>query len=401
MLLIKPVQIFKKPRLIVFLQSCFFILLFVLIKATHVVTLEQSTHSDFLIEKPVADTYVVSGLEDQSWPTDSKIWIGYSQAGNEFVKRALTKFDLAKIPDQSTITSARLYLFLAGRTPGDLPMSVGVALFPKDWPENITWKQFQNLGGESLISENPIQVGTDFAWYQWDVQALIQRWLSTPKEDRTDYFSIVLIGEVNSGQHERAFWAKDCSDSDCNGNRPRLEIQFSTPTSTPTNTPIPTPTATPTPPFARLTLRNAPTGEVKPNEQIKYTTHYAIGPNEDLNDVKISSTIPNDVKLITTTIKPSKDVTYTGIYAGGIITWTLGNRDRKQEGDVSYTVCRPTAEENKSCTDPIPIDTEAPIIHRGARITWTPKHVSDPGEALSFGARNPPYYLYLPIVAHK
>lgn len=271
-----------------------------------------------------------------------------------------------------------------------------------DTTESISWERQQQLQFTDTNSET-ISVGIDFIEYQWNIQELVQDWANSAS--RTKYLGLMLQGnENNDRRHERSFWSMDCKipDECIESQRPRLELQYDLPptaTPIPTHTPTATPTATPTPPFAQLTLRNDPIGEIEPDEKIKYTVHYQIGPNEDLEDVKISSIVPNDVKLIPNTLESSDKVTYTGIYPGAVITWTLGNRAHNQKDNVSYTVCRPIDEEGKQCTDMSMPVTDTPITNQGAQITWIPNHATDPGEARSSTTRNPPLYIYLPLVS--
>lgn len=359
-----------------------------------------------VVKQPVADTYVASGHSKESFHGEKAVWAGYNKDGYQ-VERTLFKFDLAEIPAGSTIQSAVIFLYLGGTTPNDTPMDVVISRIVNDqgspnWlnepTEALTWERHLLLQPIDVnATTNPVR--TAFIEYQWNLQKLVQDWANS--NPRTTYLGLLLQGnEKDDRRHERSFWSKDCKISnECTENqRPRLELQYALPPATPTPTSVPT--ATPTPPFAQLTLRHAPTGEIKPNQTINYTLHYQIGPNADLAGVKIRSVIPNNVKLLTDTISPSQDVTYTGLYAGALITWTLGSQAHNQEGELSYQVCRPTVVEHKSCTDPVAVVADSPILNDGAQLLWTPKHATDPGSAPSNATLNPALYLYLPFVGN-
>lgn len=206
----------------------------------------------------VADTFVESGHPSEDWGTYKTIWIGYDQAGGYRVERSLLSFDASSIPVGSKIEAATLRLYLAATTPNNPPMAIGAYRVVGSWPENITWSQQVSLPVEDTPVKT-ISVGTGFTWYEWDVLSALQAWVNT--RDTTS-FGLMLKGDENIGQHERAFWSKDCSDSDCGsqpGQRPKLEVRYSlstptltstptvtaTPSATPTRTPTRTPTATP------------------------------------------------------------------------------------------------------------------------------------------------------------
>lgn len=208
---------------------------------------------------PVADTFVASGRPNQNFALDRRLWIGYDQPGGYQVERSLLAFATSAIPTGSRIQSARLHLYLESKTTGDAPLSIGVHRVQSLWNETMTWQGHLGLVVDAAATTS-VSVPATNGWYIWDVTTALQTWSNL--RDTRD-FSLILQSDATSGQHERGFWSKDCSEADCGaapGQRPYLEIAYDlpTPTSTliptPTPTPIATPTATPSGPRLRATL---------------------------------------------------------------------------------------------------------------------------------------------------
>lgn len=296
-----------------------------------------------LSPQPSQDAFVASGRPNQSWPQLRSLWTGYDQVGGYAKERILLQFALSQIPAGSQIHSAKLRLYLSSTTPGDVQMSVLARKISNNWNENVTWNDLGNL----TVSETPAavtEVGTVFDWYEWNLQDILQDWSDNRPSDGR--FSLMLTGNETTGQHERVFWSKDCSDAECGvqpGKRPVLEIDFAPPTPTPTatatHTPTYTPSPTPTPGLKAVVLRNFPAAALGPGDELTYVIQYTNGVLP-LTDFEITNVVPDGVSLIQDSI--SNGGTSNGTMSGSTVHWTLGNLTGNNTGSVSYRVKRPT-----------------------------------------------------------
>jgi len=379
------------------------------------ITAETGLPQTTLEKIPIADTYVASGRPNTapSAPDLKIFWLGLNQTNGLATERALLKFEISiqEIPIGSTIQSARLLLTLSGTTKNDGPLNVTVnRILSEQWSENLTWNAHEGLPITADTSTT-IAVGREFKQYEWNIQKLVQEWAHSP--ERID-LGLRLDGDQTSGDHERNFWAKDCKDSECNvDQRPRVVIQFEapTPTPTPTNPPTATPTVTPTPTFIptalpgvkALLLVAEPTGEIAVTKDLTYTLTYTTNNSgsEALSDVVITDTIPAYTQLVTDTIKASSGFThtYTGYTPGSVITWTLQRSLLDNErGFVSYQISRTATTTNTviATGGQAIMDDEEVIYNDGMDMGWI--YIEKRSYIRSNSTRNPPYYLYLPIV---
>jgi hypothetical protein len=288
-----------------------------------------------------ADAYIASGRPSQSFGSDPTLWVGNNPAEGYRTEESLIKFDLTGIPSGSAITDARLSLYLAARTPNDLPMTISAYRINSDWSENVSW--ISRPTQVDVLPFTSTEVVVQLGWYQWNLTAALQAWVSGPRDIP---FSFVLRSDKTDGQHERAFWSRDCSDAECGGNRPRLEIQWDPPTPTPTptstHTPTathtPTPTATPTPqPGVQIHLRAEPIGAVAPGDAITYTIEYRPIGGSALNNVVITNAVPSGTQLIPGSIQPADKGQF--ITRTQTVSWTLGTLPAGgAAGVVSYRV---------------------------------------------------------------
>jgi len=298
---------------------------------------------------PNLDTYIASGNKAEG-NNGHKEWffVGHDQASRNGLQHSLLQFDLSDINSEESINSAMLSLKLELITPNDVPLTVNMYRVIGDWNnENISWQEFEaNYQVDRSISATQI-VGTEFVWYHWNVKPLLEAWLNDASH--TSKFNVILESNQSSGQHQRGFWSKDCSDSRCE--RPKLEIQFATPTATPTPTNIPTathtPTATPTPTIpvtlslshevrrpAPTLVATAPTQiarvDILPGDELVYTIHYSV--TTTVRNAQIKNKIPANVTLL--------DIKNGGIVTDSLITWDLDESSLTagKTGAVSYDV---------------------------------------------------------------
>lgn len=333
---------------------------------------------------PVADTFVIEGRPDERRTTDRTFWVGYDQNGGFQKQRSLLRFDITEnvIPRGSTITAATLTLDLGGWVANEETMAVTVARLPSNnWQENINWNEHLALLPPDPDHQAMTTVTRTLAEYQWDITNMLQKWSNDA--NRGNAISLLLTGDETSGQHERGFWSKDCSSSEC-GNAPVLIIQFTpptpTPTSTLTSTDTPVPTSTPTPIPVELVLDyevhtatptttpklliqrgggatstptlvpTVPTNiarlDVRPGDEIVYTVRYAVTTTVD--DVKVTNKIPANVTT-------PESISDNGTQDGDQITWKRSNLPQGDTGAMSYKVVyEPTAVEARIATNPDP-----------------------------------------------
>jgi hypothetical protein len=351
-----------------------------------------------LVKTPLADAYVASGRPDQRSPTLRIMWVGYNEEDDYGVERALITFPMDGIPLGSRIDRAALSLYLSGTTRNDAPMEIRLYRLLGDWAETINWREHESLQLDANRFA-AMQVGTTFTWYQWDVHELVQAWLDDP--NRTPGFGLRMQGNEAPGQHERNFWSKDCSDCGDPPNLPQLEILFSTPTPTPlppTPTHTPTVTPTPTPGMASLLLRSQPANAITAGQRVLYTLTYQNGPYP-LGQMQITNTAPANVKLLPQTIGSSitQVVTFT---QAGVIIWLFDTKfslPAHASGSISYQVeCCQATDALAAANAPEAVV----IVNRGAYVSW--RYEKEARQRMkSNGTRNPPLYLYLPIVAKK
>ena len=116
------------------------------------------------------------------------------------------------------------------------------------------------------------------------------------------------------------------------------------PTPTPTHTPTATATPTP-PPVVITTMENNPTHWIAPGAEVTYTIRYAVNASADVNDVRISSLVPENVELIPNSITVEGSGTYsiTGTSPGDQIEWHWDQMAALESDKVSFRVRRPFA----------------------------------------------------------
>ncbi|MBI1294630.1 DNRLRE domain-containing protein [bacterium] len=384
-----------------------------------------------LVQKnPIADTYVASGIPDQapSAPTLRIFWLGHNDAQGFGVERAMLKFEIPaqEIPIGSQITSARLLLTMAGYVDAEESLDVSVARLASDqWAETLTWNEHILL---PVTADAPVTLSIQRELnrqYEWNIQAMVQSWAADPNRSM---LSLVLGSSRSSGDHERNFYAKDCTD--CSVDQlPRLIIEFTAPTATPTATPTftstptetPTPTQTPTatptatptftptatptrgPGIDTVLLSSSPGGHVAPDDEIAYIIAFASNNVRDytLNTISITDIIPAGTELITDSVASGTQFTVTYSMApGSTIRWTsLAPFPENESASVSYRVRllepqTPPEPGHASGVRPI----AGAIYNDGVEISWVYEGI--PGFRRSNTVCNPPvcFRSYLPWV---
>ncbi len=283
---------------------------------------EEQQAQATLVITPEADTYVFSGTSTSVPPKNWRVlWVGHNESPAIQTERTLLKFNLADLPITATIQSAVFSLYLHRVEPiNDPDIGISVYRLHEDWPETITWPDYVKLTQIDAPSKS-IPVGSTPGWQPWEVKALVDQWRQDP--NRNTYLSLVVRSNAEVGNHERAFWSKDCPVNDCNNHQPKLEIQYTLPSP-------PTPTSIATPGIGYLRLRNEPATAITAGDTVTYFIEYgAIDyPNRDyeLTNVVITNVVPAAVELIPSSLPtPSTKliVEHTGVKSGSLITWTL------------------------------------------------------------------------------
>jgi len=308
---------------------------------------------------PLVDTYVIAGKPNEARASSRIVATGYETAQDTLTLRSLLQFNLTAIPIDSEITEATLRLYLSGSTGPAVGMSVSIYQVTSTWNESINWTEHLTLNVAAPISTTTV-VGTDLTWYEWDVSQLVQKWIKSPEP--ASYLGIMLKGDESPSRHQRAFWSKDCTGSDCEGKLPYLTISYNPPTPTPTQTATalptatptltPTPTSTPTPTrgMAYLQLQVAPTHALTVGDRVTYTIAYAAidypASTYELTDITITNKIPANLALIPNALPTADElytVSHTGDTAGARITWVRKRPLKDNErGTVSYQAQWPT-----------------------------------------------------------
>ena len=132
--------------------------------------------------------------------------------------RFLLQFDLASIPRNAVINSARWELFQTQVVPvGDGNMDFRAQFLTQGWSESgVTWNNANFLGGDSLpLGSVPGTIG----WQSGDARGVLQAWLSGAQPN----FGVIITGdEVPSRGRWRAFRSRETGDA------PRLVVDFTT-----------------------------------------------------------------------------------------------------------------------------------------------------------------------------
>jgi hypothetical protein len=220
--------------------------------------LSTTTASSTIDLTPSRDTYI------HEWEPTINYGGGHDlRVRFDLWKRALLRFDTAAIPTDSTVQSARLYLYLSwyDNQPG-IMAPVSVYKVNSDWTEmgatwnlrmaDVPWSAdgCNSSVDRSLTAAATTNVLEPSSWYSWDITALVQDWVSNPAGNQ----GMILINTAN--KRELRFHSREAAT-----NRPYLHIQHAEgsapgPTVTPTDTPPPD--ATPA----------QPTPDVPPAEQV-------------------------------------------------------------------------------------------------------------------------------------
>ncbi len=209
------------------------------------------------------DADIHSGASTFNDGADSYMRVGSdSYFGNE---RALLKFDLSEIPAGSRIEWATLSLYYAmpGATGSEEDMNLSVHRLTKDWQEMaVTWANMGSSSDAQVYAEInlPGGYGATDKWYEWDVTALVQEWVSGARPN----YGLAVHGKEGPPPAYRYFTTKEMGQ----GYEAKLEVSWEPPTPTPTCTLTPSRTLTPT---RTLTPSLTPTTTATPTASLTPT----------------------------------------------------------------------------------------------------------------------------------
>ena len=204
----------------------------------------------------VRDTYISSYDPTVNDGNGQRIRVKYS------VFRSLIYFDLASIPTGSTVQSAKLRLYLDWYDDGKPTATPRVAVYKvlRGWEElQATWNKAtsdiswgtagcESASDRSFSESGAAVISTVNTWYEWDITALVQDWVSNPAGNR----GLILI---SNHARELRFHSANAPT-----NKPLLRVTYTAgggPVPTVTITPSPTTTASVQPTPQTLELRGA------------------------------------------------------------------------------------------------------------------------------------------------
>ena len=193
---------------------------------------------------PAYDIWINEASSTTNYSASQSLLVG----ANEFTQeqQAILLFSMSSIPDNATIQSARLELYLEGPA-NAMPFAICVDQITSNWGTGVTWNTRPSTTGPC---QSPTVVGpTAGTTYTWsNLSGLVATWLQNSTTNKG------LLLKHQPG--ENVNHAKIFSSVRRTSNRPRLVINYTlpstptpppTPTDTPTNTPTNTPVNTPTP----------------------------------------------------------------------------------------------------------------------------------------------------------
>lgn len=117
------------------------------------------------IQPPVADAYVISENPDANYGTGTGLYIGESNTGVDYVRKAVMKFDLTSIPSTAIITLAQLGIYYYDKDAGtDWSNTPTIYRLTSAFGETtVTWDTFPT--NDSInIGSTTINQSTSYGW---------------------------------------------------------------------------------------------------------------------------------------------------------------------------------------------------------------------------------------------
>jgi len=288
----------------------------------------------------VEDTYLDRNAQGTYNYAKSTIDVGLKQ-----VQCGLIKFNLAPIPEDATIISATLSLYVDGGSGGSLLVEAYCIvrdniISEANWNYAMAGVRWGEGGCEAPGSDRcttpeaqqSVQANRQTEPYSWDVTGLVQKWV---RHEQNNYG--LLLRQASIISSSRVQFAS--SEASTPQRRPKLTIRYVgsapiyTPTPTPTNTPTDTPTRTPTPtktntptrtPTRTATATSTPTStRTRTPTRTQIPTRTPTGTSTPVNtptNTPISAPTVTPTTVITTT---DVRITLTSSYDAATITGLL------------------------------------------------------------------------------
>jgi hypothetical protein len=202
------------------------------------------------------------------------------------------------IPENATVLSARLYLYLSDYD-HMINQSANVSVYKvkQAWNEyEATWRQRQvgldwavvGCAGAADRDQVPVSttiVSTVNRWYQWNVTGMVQEWASSPSTN----YGLLLASD--SGRELR-FWSKDVPDNwSQNVYRPYLRVEY-----IPSGF-VPTPAVTATPGGPTATPPPPQSAEIRTVSRDTYINNYDPTRNYEMGGLRVRGTGNNRALL--------------------------------------------------------------------------------------------------------
>jgi hypothetical protein len=148
----------------------------------------------------IADACVLEGYPTVNFGDAADMWVGYDDylEPDGKIARSMVKFNIAGIPAGATIHSAKLRLYLIGswEFPGYLDRVVAYQA-AGNWTEaGVTWNNKPAMGTSYGYVDVP-PYSSPGAWYELDVNALVQGWVNGSIPN----YGIVLRGDETPGYY--------------------------------------------------------------------------------------------------------------------------------------------------------------------------------------------------------
>lgn len=190
------------------------------------------------------DTFMDSSAATTNYGSDTSLKVRTITGINI---RPLAAFDLTSIPTNATVTRAtiNLYCWYADSRFPQISPIVSAYKAKQPWEElQATWNQrltgvsWGTAGCDSSSDRDTVSGGVSTinainTWYQWDITAMAQSWVSNPASNQ----GVLLLSDQN---REVRFWSANYPS-----NKPYIRVEYTTGGPVPTTSATVTPTGTP------------------------------------------------------------------------------------------------------------------------------------------------------------
>lgn len=253
----------------------------------------------------VEDTFAASGSTERNKPhgSDPRLWVGTFPPNGLHETELFVRFDLAQLPANAMIQSAKLHLYLKRATyinDADT-IRVDVHRVTKSWSaKTLAWGNRPGHDNAKAATAN-VGVVTNMT-VTWDLPLVdMKDWHSVPT--RNFGYVLVTTPEGNHGQFVRNFLSSEGDKTDVGpGHQPPiLEISYIVPP--PTFTPSPTRTPTPPPDFDvainAVGVRGAlkPGTPVHPDQVIDFTVSSNHLRGANVPEYRLCADVPPETTL--------------------------------------------------------------------------------------------------------